>query len=158
MLFEYANRLKRRGHEVRVFVPRKAPKWYQLLDKWAMRKHGLQSLLPEVVEWMDNALTIEMFPESGGHYLPDSDVIVASAWQNAEFAAKLPIEKGLLFYFVLHYESLWARYKNRAMRTYGLSCEMLTCSTWLKNTLIEKHNRKANLLVIPVDREVFFCE
>jgi len=157
-LLEYANRLKKIGHDVRVFVPRKPPKWYQFREKWSMRNNGLHSLVPEVVEWMDNTLAIEIFPEAGGRYFPNSDIIVASAWQNAEFAAKLPIEKGLLFYFVLHYESLWARYKNRAMRTYGLSCEMLTCSTWLKNILIEKHNKKADVLVIPVDREVFFCD
>jgi hypothetical protein len=157
-LLEYANRLNQMGHEVRVFVPRKGPKWYQLRDKWAMRKHGLQSLLPGVVEWMDNNLAIEIFPESEGGYLPDSDILVASAWQNAEFAAQLPLRKGVFFYFVLHYESLWTRHKNRAIKTYSCSCKMLTCSTWLKNTLIEKHNRKANLLVIPVDREVFFCE
>ena len=157
-LLEYANRLNKIGHEVRVFVPRKAPKWYQLLDKWTMRKHGLQSLLPGVVEWMDNNLAIEIFPESEGGYLPDSDILVASAWQNVELAAQLPLEKGALFYFVLHYESLWTRHKNRAVKTYDLSCEMITCSTWLKKTLIEKHGKKADVLVIPVDREVFFCE
>ena len=157
-LLEYANRLNKIGHEVRVFVPRKAPKWYQLLDKWAMRKYGLQSLLPEVVEWMDNTLAIEMFPEPGEHYLPDSDVIVASAWQNAEFAAQLPPQKGAFFYFILHYESLWTRHKSRATETYNLSCKMLTCSTWLKKTLIEKHEKKADVLIIPVDREVFFCD
>mgnify|MGYP005623180101 FL=1 len=157
-LLEYANRLNQMDHEVRVFVPRKRPKWYQLRDKWAMRKHGLQSLLPEVVEWMDNNIAIEIFPESRGGYLPDSDILVASAWQNAEFASQLPIEKGKFFYFVLHYESLWTRHKNRAVKTYDLSCEMITCSTWLKNILIEKHGKEADVLVIPVDREVFFCE
>ena len=39
LLFEYANRLKRKGHEVRVFVPSKVPKWYQLRDKWRKRKN-----------------------------------------------------------------------------------------------------------------------
>ena len=157
-LLEYANRLKRRGHEVRVFVPCKVPKWYQMRDKWKMRKYGLQSLRPGVVEWMDNTLAIEMFPEPGERYLPDADILVASAWQNAEFAAQLPLEKGVFFYFVLHYESLWTRHKNRAVKTYDLSCEMITCSTWLKKTLIEKHGKKADVLVIPVDREVFYCE
>jgi len=157
-LLEYANRLKKRGHDVRVFVPSKVPKWYQLRDKWKKRKNGLQRLRPEVVEWMDNTLAIEMFPEPGEWYLPESDILVASAWQNAEFAAQLPLAKGKFFYFILHYESLWTRHKNRAVKTYDLSCKMITCSTWLKKILIEKHGKKADVLVIPVDREVFFCE
>ena len=157
-LLEYANRLQKVGHQVRVFVPLKAPKWYQLSDRWKKRKHGLRILSPETVDWMDNTLAIEMFPEPGERYLSDSDILVASAWQNAEFAAKLPLQKGVLFYFILHYESLWTRHKNRAIKTYDLSCQMLTCSTWLKNTLIEKHQKNAEVLVVPVDREVFFCD
>lgn len=157
-LLEYANRLKKGGHDVRVLVPSKVPKWYQWLDKLEKRKNGLQRLDPEVVEWMDNKLAIEMFPEPGERYLPNADILVASAWQNAEFASRLPIEKGKFFYFVLHYESLWTRHKNRAVKTYDLSCKMITCSTWLKNILIEKHGKEANVLVIPIDREVFFCE
>ncbi|SVE51331.1 uncharacterized protein METZ01_LOCUS504185, partial [marine metagenome] len=157
-LLEYANRLNKMHHEVRVFVPHKGSKWYQLFDKWKTRNQGIRRLHPEVIEWMDNSLDIEILQKPGKQYFPDSDIIVASAWQNAEFAATLPIEKGVLFYFVLHYESLWTRYKNRAKKTYDLPCKLLTCSTWLKNTLVEKHKKNANVLVIPVDREVFFCD
>ena len=157
-LLEYANRLNRIGHEVRVLVPRKSPKWYQFIEKQVMRNHELKSLLPETIEWMDNNLPIETFLESKKCYLPDSDIIVASAWQNAEFAATLPLKKGALFYFILHYESLWTRNPKRALKTYDLSCEMLTCSTWLKKTLIKNHKKKADVLVVPVDQKVFFCE
>jgi glycosyltransferase involved in cell wall biosynthesis len=129
-----------------------------LRDKWRKRKNGLQRLRPEAVEWMDNTLAIEMFPEPGDRYIPNSDILVASAWQNAEFASQLPIEKGKFFYFVLHYESLWTRHKNRALKTYDLSCEMIAISTWLKKTLIENHGKKSDLLVTPVDPKVFFCE
>ena len=101
VLLEYANRLQKEGHEVRVFMPSKELKWYQLSDRWKMRKRGLQTLSPQTVDWMDNALAIEIFPEPGERYLPDSDILVASAWQTADFAAKLPPEKGVLFYSAL---------------------------------------------------------
>ena len=158
LVLEYANCLKKRGQDVRVFIPRNVPKWYQLRDKWEMRKHGLQRLCPEVVEWMDNTLAIEMFSESGESYIPNADILVASAWQNAEFAAQLPLEKGVFFYFILHYESLWTRHKKRALKTYDLSCKMITLSTWLKKILIENHGKKSDLLVTPVDQKIFFLK
>ena len=156
-LLEYANRLHKGDHDIRVFVPGKKLKWYHLSSRWNARNRGLQTLPSKTVDWMDNALSIELLPESGGHYLPDSDILVASAWQNAEFASQLPPQKGTLFYFVLHYESLWTRHKDLAKKTYDLSCQMLTCSTWLKNILLEEHDQTAEVLIIPVDREVFFC-
>ena len=156
-LLEFANRLQKMGHQVRAFVPSKKPKWYRLVEKWKIRKCGLQTLSPEMVEWMDNTLPIEIFPEPGERYLPDSDILVASAWQNTEFAAQLPQKKGVLFYLILHYESLWTRHKNRATKTYDLPMKKLVISTWLKETLIEKHGQNAEVLVIPIDQDVFFC-
>ena len=156
-LLEFANRLQKMGHQVRAFVPSKKPKWYRLVEKWKTRKRGLQTLSPKMVEWMDNTLPIEIFPEPGERYLPDSDILVASAWQNTEFAAQLPRKKGVLFYLILHYESLWTRHKNRATKTYDLPMKKLVISTWLKETLIEKHGQNAEVLVIPIDQDVFFC-
>jgi|TARA_B100000315_G_scaffold37447_1_gene32019 hypothetical protein len=158
VLLEYANRLQKMGHQVRAFIPCTTPKWYRLGEKREIRKRGLQILPPETVDWMDNTLAIEVFPEPGERYLPDSDILVASAWQNAEAAAQLPLEKGVLFYFIQHYESLWTRHKNRAIKTYDLPCRKLANSTWIKNTLTEKHGQNAEVLVIPVDRDVFFCK
>ena len=157
-LFEFANRLKTAGHEVRWFVLSKPIKWYRLDKKIIASMKRVITMPPETIDWIDNTIPIEILPINHPKYLPEADILVATAWQTADFAAKLPKEKGMLFYFVLHYESLWTRHKNRAVKTYDLSCEMITCSTWLKKTLIEKHDKKADVLVIPVDREVFYCE
>ncbi len=72
-LLEFANRLQKMGHQVRAFVPSKKPQWYRLVEKWKIRKRGLQTLPPEMVGWMDNTLPIEIFPEPGERYLPNSD-------------------------------------------------------------------------------------
>ena len=158
VLLEYANRLQEARHEVRVFVPCDTPKWYQFSERREMRKCGLQILPPETVDWMDNALAIEIFPGPGERYLPDSDILVASAWQTADFAAKLPPEKGVLFYFIQHYESLWTRHKSQAKKTYDLPCQKLVVSNWIKNNLVEKHGQNSEVLVNPVDRDIFFCD
>ncbi|MCH8156942.1 MAG: glycosyltransferase family 4 protein [Nitrospinae bacterium] len=157
-LLEYANRLQKMGHRVRIFVPGDAPKWYRPDKKWKARKEGLKNLPPETVDWMDNALSVEVFPGSDPRHLPAADILLASAWQTAEFAAQLPPEKGKPFYLVQHYESLWTRDKVRAAKTYDLPLRQLTISTWLKDILSEKHGQAAEVLVTPVDRNIFFCD
>lgn len=157
-LIEYANRLHKIGHRARIFIPSKAPKWYRLDQKLRTRRDGLKILPPETVDWMNNSLSIEVFPEKDPAYFPDADILIASAWQTAEFAAGFPPKKGKPFYFVQHYESLWTRDKRRAVKTYDLPMQKLTISTWLKDILNEKHGRKADVLVTPVDHEIFFCD
>ena len=107
---------------------------------------------------MNNSLPVGVFPESDPFCIPDAEILVASAWQTVELAAKFPQSKGKPFYFIQHYEPLWTREKNRASKTYDLPYKMLAVSTWLKNTLIEKHKKNTDVLVVPVDREMFFCD
>jgi|TARA_B110000438_G_scaffold219912_1_gene212927 glycosyltransferase involved in cell wall biosynthesis len=157
-LFEYANRLKEKGHEVRWFVLAKHYKWFRLDKKIRASRTGVKIVPPETIDWIDNTIPIEVLPINHPKYIPEADVIVATAWQTADFAAKLSVNKGVLFYFILHYESLWTRYKSRALKTYDLSCRKLVCSNWIKNNLVEKHGQNADVLVIPVDRDIFFCK
>jgi|TARA_B100000809_G_scaffold244996_1_gene271511 hypothetical protein len=157
-LFEFANRLKTAGHEVRWFVLSKPIKWYRLDKKIIASMKRVITMSPETIDWIDNTIPIEILPINHPKYLPEADILVATAWQTADFAAKLPKEKGMLFYFVLHYESLWTRYKKQALKTYDLACQKIVCSNWIKNKLIEKHGQDAEVLVIPVDQRVFYCD
>ncbi len=53
---------------------------------------------PETIDWTDNTIPIEILPVNHPKYIPEADILVASAWQTADFAVKLPREKGVLFY------------------------------------------------------------
>lgn len=156
-LIEYANRLQNMGHLVRILVPEKTPKWYRL-KQLKTRQKGLKILSPETVDWVNNSLPIEVFSETNSSHIPDADIIVASAWETAELATGFPPSKGKPVYFVQHYESLWSRDKSRAAKTYDLPMQILTISTWLKNILKEKHDQTSELLVTPVDHDIFFCD
>jgi len=158
LLFEYANRLKKEGQEVRWFVLAKDIKWYRL-DKVIMAcVQGVTIIPPEVIDWVDNTIPIEILPANYPKYIPDADILVSTAWQTAEFVAKLSAVKGVPFYFILHYESLWARYKSRAVKTYDLPMKKLVISSWLKGMLKEKHGQTADVIVTPVNQDMFFCE
>ena len=157
-LFEFANRLKREGHEVHWFVLAKPSKWYRWDKKIIASMRRVVTMPPETIDWTDNTIPIEILPANHSKYIPEADILVATAWQTADFAVKLPREKGVLFYFILHYESLWTRNKSRALKTYDLSCQKIVCSNWIKNNLMEKHGQDAHVLVIPVDQKLFYCD
>ena len=158
LLFEYANRLKKAGQEVRWFVLAKHIKWYRLDKRIMACVGGVTIIPPEVIDWVDNTIPIEILPANHPKYIPDADILVSTAWQTAEFVAKLSAIKGVPFYFILHYESLWARYKSRAVKTYDLPMKKLVLSSWLKAMLKEKHGQTADVLVTPVNQDTFFCE
>jgi len=158
LLFEYANRLKKADQEVRWFVLAKHIKWYRLDKRIMACVQGVTIIPPEVIDWVDNTIPIEILPANHPKYIPDADILVATAWQTAEFVAKLSAVKGVPFYFILHYESLWARYKSRAVKTYDLPMKKLVLSSWLKGMLKEKHGQTADVIVTPVNQDMFFCE
>ena len=158
LLFEYANRLKKEGQEVRWFVLAKDIKWYRLDKRIMACVQGVTIIPPEVIDWVDNTIPIEILPANHPKYIPDADILVSTAWQTAEFVAKLSAVKGVPFYFILHYESLWARYKSRAVKTYDLPMKKLVISSWLKGMLKEKHGQTADVIVTPVNQDMFFCE
>ena len=157
LLFEYANRLKKAGQEVRWFVLAKHIKWYRLDKRIMACVGGVTIIPPEVIDWVDNTIPIEILPANHPKYISDADILISTAWQTAEFVAKLSAVKGVPFYFILHYEALWTRYKTRAVKTYDLPVKKLVLSNWLKDTLKKNHGQNADVFVTPVDQDMFFC-
>ena len=157
-LFEYANRLKKMGHSVRWFVLAKPARWYRL-DHWPrFLNKDVSVLSPNVIDWLDNQIPIEILSINDASLIPDSDILLATAWQTADFSVSLPASRGEKFYFVQHHESLWTREKSKANKTYYLPFRKLVISTWLKEILKEQYQQDADVLVTPVNQDTFFKE
>ncbi len=155
-LFEYANRLKRRGCEVRWFVMPPRVKWSRPLKKIKTYFADATVKPASSVDWMENSLPIEILPRKDAALIPDADVFVATAWQTAEFAATLAEKAGRKFYFIQHHESLWMRDQKTAEQTYQLPFQKIVISTWLSDLLREQYGQSAHILVTPVNNEVFY--
>ena len=117
IVFEYANRLQARGHEVNIVYPLIPllikPKFSlndlagQALKTIANLKRGTE------VSWFDLKAKLIRVPTLGPRYvkfvgklIPDADVVVATAWETAYLVSKLSEKKGEKFYFIQHYE-IW---------------------------------------------------
>ena len=89
-LFEFANRLKGEGHEVRWFVLAKPSKWHRWDKKIIASMRRVVTMPPETIDWTDNTIPIEILPANHSKYIPEADILFATAWQTADFAVKLP--------------------------------------------------------------------
>ncbi len=115
-VFECANRLIDRGHQVKIIFPLclvRFKKRYALMDWLEIGAiFVLRLLLGKRVRWFSlkaELVRIPCFLPIFASWLPNADVVVATAAETAEFVNRLPREKGEKFYFVQHYEAwnLW---------------------------------------------------
>ncbi len=158
ILFEYANRLQKMGHEINLYVMAKPARWYRV-DHWqrVIQKKVVQ-ISPEFIDWMENEIPINILSYNDGRLIPDSDILFATAWQTADFANYLPDRKGSKFYFIQHHESLWTREKDKAQKTYHMPLKKMVVSTWLKDVLLEKYQQEAEVFINPINENLFYRE
>jgi len=144
-ILTYADRLAGRGHDVTVVVPAKRT-WLACWRNFRRRGPdwipGFRARVRWVARW-DPAR------------LPSADALIATAWQSADAVARAPASAGAKFYFVQHYESLYHGEPARVEATYALPLKKIVISTWLKNIMKERFASAAEVLVTPVDRELF---
>jgi len=117
VVFEYVNRLIKRGHDVYIVYPIEPP---IIISRSRVRLIGhkiIGSLINlkrgNKVEWFDVKAELIRIPTLNPKFvnvtekwIPNSDAIIATSWETAYFVNALPKEKGEKFYFVQHYE-IW---------------------------------------------------
>ena len=136
IIYEYANRLAARNHDVTLLhlitaspedmsMPRLLKARLQYVrDKLTggYRPNTWFALHPEV-------RTSCHFSFSPTDFEP-SDVVIATAWQTAGCVAKLPPERGRKYYFIQHLET-WNSEPERLMATWTLPLRKIVIARWL---------------------------
>jgi glycosyltransferase involved in cell wall biosynthesis len=144
-ILTYADRLAGHGHDVTVVVPAKRL-WRA---GWRnFRRHG--------PDWIPGfRARVRWVAGWDPGRLPHADALIATAWQSADAVARAPASAGAKFYFVQHYESLYHGDPARVDATYALPLRKIVISTWLKDIMKERFASAAEVLVTPVDRDLF---
>lgn len=144
-ILTYADRLAGRGHEVTVLVPAKRP--------WRAWSRNLRGRGPD---WMPGSRArIRWVTSWDPARLPPADALIATAWQTADAVAKAPPRCGAKCYFVQHFESLYHGEPARVDATYALPLAKIVISSWLRDIMKERFAADAEVLVTPVDRDLF---
>ena len=118
VIFEYANRLSERGHDVTILYPAIPTRMGSKLANIQERANQVletayRSIFISDIDWFDINVPIKKIPtlsqrliEYTEILIPDADITVASSWQTAYTVSSLSECKGEKAYFVQHYE-IW---------------------------------------------------
>lgn len=116
VVFEYANNLQNRGHEVKIVYPLIPPatKKSNILKLKNQARGAMFNILKmNDVDWFNLNVKLIMVPTISQKwmafiqwFIPDADAIVATSWDTAYAIDALNKNKGEKFYFIQHYE-IW---------------------------------------------------
>lgn len=136
VVYQYANCLASRGHEVSIVHAANCHDNDSLLIQSVKFARYVQrtldkSYLPRKWFDLDARVRVLWVPSLKGKFIPDADVIVATAWQTAEWVAGYVAAKGWKHYLIQHYE-IWSGPEERVRRTWMLPLRKIVIAKWLE--------------------------
>lgn len=139
VVYEYANQLVARGHQVAVVHPRRLkypPPRGRMTLRGRIRSARLamrELVSKPTVYWhkMDDRVKLLYVPTSDPRYIPDADVLFATAWPTVASVLRCPPEKGEKCYFIQHYET-WMGPKDLVDATWRAPLHKVVVSRWLQ--------------------------
>lgn len=158
IVYEYANRLSRRGHKITIIHPALLREDASLSERVVSRARYLfhkvtNNYKPEQWFPVDPAVRLLWVPSLEMRYIPDGDVVVATAWETAEWAATYSTSKGKGYYLIQHLET-WNGLEDRVLATWQLPLIKMAISPWLMK-VAETMNQTAFYLPNGLDFQKF---
>lgn len=159
VVYEYANGLVQRGHDVTVthafylqpgqvkllWRPRH---WMTFLKRWALRRYT-----PESWFTLDPAVKLRFVPWLHRWFMPASDAVVATSWETAEWVAGYAPRHGRRFYLIQHFED-WSGDRDQVLRTWHLPLHKIVISRWLE-ALVAQHGEPSSYITNGLDFKAF---
>ena len=136
VVYEYANHLSRRAHNVTVVhtafqrvdthtseIPRRSLFYLKLRATGKYTPESWFNIDPRVnLLWVWNL---------DSRNIPDADVVVATSWDTAEWVNRYPATKGKKFYLIQHFET-WAGSEARVSATWKMPLNKIVIARWLE--------------------------
>ena len=158
VILEYADRLAKRGHKVSVVCPmptfaRKKIKGIPIIYP----KRIIMNFLKYKPDWIKITADIKYVPFYNEKYIPDGDIVVATAWQTAPYVREYSLKKGKKFYFFQHYERLFDDECDDVDRfSYKLPLKKIVISSCLQQMMKEKFNEDSILILDSINHQTFY--
>ncbi|HZY80862.1 MAG TPA: glycosyltransferase family 4 protein [Cyclobacteriaceae bacterium] len=154
-MFQFANRLRERGHDVtiyysirRPFKKQKTPVWLRLLIS-KLRKG-------KVASWfaLDPSISQEIIPEVSDRHIRDADASMCTWWQMAYAINELGPSKGFKVNFIQDYE-LWTGQEERVHESYKLPVQHVVIAKYLQDIVEKFGGVRPPLVNTPIDTSHF---
>ena len=155
IMYEYANRLAQRGHEVHVyhsvvkpFRPMKSPVWF----KWTLS--FLRNQFAK--KWFNFHLSVQLHvvPDITDRYLPNADVVFSTWWEMAYRLTSLSPEKGKKFNLIQSLE-VWTGFEQEVYDSFKLPLTHLVIANYLKEAVFTHSGNTPILLNNAIDTQIF---
>jgi L-malate glycosyltransferase len=138
VVYEYASRLAARGHQVTVVHPRRmnSPLAGEDLSIHGKTRAAIESfrnlLHTPSISWqpIHEKVRLAFVPRPEARYVPDGDVIFATAWHTVQSVLDYPETKGAKFYLIQHYET-WMGPQDLVDATWRAPLRKVVISQWL---------------------------
>ncbi|MGY4643707.1 glycosyltransferase family 4 protein [Cellulomonas sp. URHB0016] len=135
VVLEYADRLARRRHDVRVVMPSPGLQFRgarRVVDPRAVRERLVRRRHGTGIPWIDlhDGVRVLVPHRADPDDLPTADVTVATAWHTAPYVARRPARAGAGAYLIQHHET-WDGDAREVDRTWRLPLSKVVISRWL---------------------------
>jgi len=158
----YAQQLKRRGHIVRVISPPhpSVPLRRKLKAKLLGRDipEGPREISSHFDQVEMEHHVLERFRPVREEDVPDSDVVIATWWETAEWVNSLSPKKGAKVYFIQHHEIFEHLPVARCEATYRLPMHKIVVARWLQTVMRDRYSDyRVDVVPNSVDHAQFFA-
>ncbi len=160
IIFQYANRLTDRGHDVMLYTPmipfnlhKNTVKLYYLkyqarrVFKWFTGKKFPQNIYPY-------KFRIKFVLVMHNIFVRDADVSIATSWPTSYPVYHFSNSKGRKYYLIQDYE-IWNSNVKPVDKSYTLPLKRIVCCKHMQNLLMKKFGSDSELIYIGLDRNRF---
>lgn len=137
VVYSYANHLVACGHQVTVVHPAGLYLGIDPKDRWYKNflKYALLGLTKKYrpKDWfrLDTRVEVRWVPSLAKKFIPNADIVVATAWGTAEWVVNYPASKGQKYYLIQGFED-WSGTRDRVLATWKMPFKKIVISHWLQ--------------------------
>lgn len=158
VMYEYAKRFSKQGHDVIVYHSMQTPYTF-LSDKSKLSifnkyfRHFITGRITKGPSWYDMPLTVKYseIPFVSNFFVRDADVCFSTWWATAFDIAKLSEQKGKKVNLIQDYEIIMTDFKDLVHDSYDLNIEHVVISEYLKQLLKDRTGKDVPLVANGVD-------
>lgn len=141
VVYEYANHLSRRGHRVTLVHPALSDaesRPFQVIKRAAsfIQRGVNRGYRPKKWFSVEPAVRMLWVPTPSSRFIPDGDVVLATAWSTAEWVQQYPASKGERFYLIQSWET-WDGPEDRVRATWMSPLRKIVVARWLRDLAAE---------------------
>jgi glycosyltransferase involved in cell wall biosynthesis len=161
VIFEFANRLTDKGHDVILYTPVIPFNAYKPVIKPSVLVHQLKYLVrqsfgkPKLpANIFPYRFKIRVLPSINNFFVRKAEAIIATSWTSSHHVNKLDISKGKKFYLIQDYE-IWNSNKKLVDKSYTLPLNRIVIAEHLRIFLEDKFGVDSRVIRYGIDFNFF---